>query len=635
MLDEVELIIGGPQGSGIETSMWILTLSLARKGYGVIAGREYFSNITGRHSYIHMKASSRELPRSLSYPVDLLTCMDTETLFTHFDDLSEKGFVIYDKSILGKNLREVYSMEDYTKQRISRKLRGLGLDENTQSIVRYLGEQREVSLIELDYAEILKKLTEKYTINPRYVSRYISTILAASIVTILDLDVSYVEYALRRRFGDRVDLLEQNLYVTKLTSERVIRYRGRLKLREPVLKYDKLMTVTGNDIVAMGKMIGGVRYQSYYPITPAADESFLLEKYEVVETSSGEIGPIVVMQTEDEIAAITSAIGAALTGTRSSTATSGPGYDLMIEGIGWAGMNEVPVVVTYYQRGGPSTGQPTRGSQSDLFNAIFSGHGEFARIVLSSSDHVEAFYDAIYAFNMAEKYQVPVIHLLDKFLANTLVTTPIPDLEKISIERGLISSGGVNYKRFDLEYTVSPRAFLGTPNTVMWYTGDEHDEYGHISEDPELRAKMYSKRLGKIELIRKETPRDLKIRVYGGGRDLVIVGWGSIKGVVLDVLKILKDRGIDASYIDVKLLHPFPSNELLEILRDIREDRIVTVEHSYLVSISNLITMNTGIVVKKQISKYTGRPMYLNEIVDAIDSILFKGLNRVEVYHGA
>lgn len=635
MLDEVELIIGGPQGSGIETSMWILTLSLARKGYGVIAGREYFSNITGRHSYIHMKASSRELPRSLSYPVDLLTCMDTETLFTHFDDLSEKGFVIYDKSILGKNLREVYSMEDYTKQRISRKLRGLGLDENTQSIVRYLGEQREVSLIELDYAEILKKLTEKYTINPRYVSRYISTILAASIVTILDLDVSYVEYALRRRFGDRVDLLEQNLYVTKLTSERVIRYRGRLKLREPVLKYDKLMTVTGNDIVAMGKMIGGVRYQSYYPITPAADESFLLEKYEVVETSSGEIGPIVVMQTEDEIAAITSAIGAALTGTRSSTATSGPGYDLMIEGIGWAGMNEVPVVVTYYQRGGPSTGQPTRGSQSDLFNAIFSGHGEFARIVLSSSDHVEAFYDAIYAFNMAEKYQVPVIHLLDKFLANTLVTTPIPDLEKISIERGLISSGGVNYKRFDLEYTVSPRAFLGAPNTVMWYTGDEHDEYGHISEDPELRAKMYSKRLGKIELIRKETPRDLKIRVYGGGRDLVIVGWGSIKGVVLDVLKILKDRGIDASYIDVKLLHPFPSNELLEILRDIREDRIVTVEHSYLVSISNLITMNTGIVVKKQISKYTGRPMYLNEIVDAIDSILFKGLNRVEVYHGA
>jgi 2-oxoglutarate ferredoxin oxidoreductase subunit alpha len=188
-----------------------------------------------------------------------------------------------------------------------------------------------------------------------------------------------------------------------------------------------------------------------------------------------------VFQAEDEIAAISAAIGAALTGARSATSTSGPGFDLMIEALGWAGINEVSVVVTYYQRGGSSTGLPTRGGQEDLFNALFSGHGAFPEIVLASGDHKEAFEGAIKALSWAEKFQLPVIHLLDKFLANSIVTLPPPDPQACEIDRGLTHPGGPSYKRFKKtqDNLITPRAFIGSRDTVMWYTGDEHKPEGH------------------------------------------------------------------------------------------------------------------------------------------------------------
>ncbi|MEM4465345.1 MAG: 2-oxoacid:acceptor oxidoreductase subunit alpha, partial [Ignisphaera sp.] len=407
-------------------------------------------------------------------------------------------------------------------------------------------------------------------------------------------------------------------------------------LKKPVLSFRKLMVATGNDVVAMGKIVAGLRYQSYYPITPAADESFTIERYEYIRAGEEDIGPIVVMQTEDEISAICSAIGAALTGTRSATATSGPGFDLMVEGLSWAGANEVPIVVTYYQRGGPSTGQPTRGSQSDLFNAIFAGHGEFARVVITSGDHIEAFYDAIEAFNIAERFQVPVIHLLDKFLANSTRTIPPLDLDTVRIARGSISSGGIGYKRFDLGSTVSPRAFLGVEDTVMWYTGDEHDEYGHIAEDSVNRVAMYSKRVRKLELIASEIPRDRKLTVYGDYTpDYILIGWGSVKGVALDAIESLYRRGFKGSYVNLRLLWPFPSREVVEILTRVPRDRVIAIEHSYSIQIADLVPIATGIRIEKRIAKFTGRPITLNELDDALSRILTSDVEHVVLTHGA
>ncbi|MCI4436590.1 MAG: 2-oxoacid:acceptor oxidoreductase subunit alpha [Ignisphaera sp.] len=634
-MKEIGIILGGPQGAGLETSMAILGRALVRKGYGIIADREYFSNITGRHSYIHMLISSTRLSRSLRYPVEILAAMDAETIFTHFDDVAEKGVVIYDKNQLDKNIDDIPSMEDYTRERIKTKLAKLGVNPVIKNVVDYLEKERNITPIEIDFTYIIKSLTQRFRIDPRQASRYVSGLIVSAVSVVIGLEEKFVRYGFEQQFRERRHLIEHNIALYELVNDSIAKFRNIVKIDEPKIGLNKLMLVTGNDIVAIAKIVAGVRYQSYYPITPAADESFILEKYEYNEVNGKAVGPIVVMQTEDEIAAINSAIGASLSGSRSSTATSGPGFDLMVEGLSFAGANEVPVVITYYQRGGPSTGQPTRGSQSDLMNAIFAAHGEFARVVLSSGDHVEAFYDTIEAFNIAEKYQVPVIHLLDKFLANTIASIPVPDIDKVRIERGKIVFNGPNYKRFDLSSLISPRAFLGSDNIVMWYTGDEHDEYGHIVEDPENRLKMYSKRIEKMKLILEETPLDIKMGIYGDKNpDYVIIGWGSVKGVALDTIEALSSK-LRLRYINMKLLWPFPTKEFLEIVKDIPSERIIAVEHSYGVNIASLIAMATGITITKKIAKFTGRPITLNEMIEAIERIVFKNENRVVLSYGA
>ncbi|MEM5822482.1 MAG: 2-oxoacid:acceptor oxidoreductase family protein, partial [Ignisphaera sp.] len=384
--EEIGVIIGGPQGAGVETSMMVLTRALAYRGFGVVADREYFSNITGRHSYIHIHISAKTIPRSLRYPVEVIASMDAETIFTHIDDIAGGGYILYDTNTLLKKLEEIPSIEDITRDRILERLRGIGIETTVDSVLRFLERDRGVKAIGLNFADLLRKLMDRYRIEPRLLSRYVSGIMVSAIATLLGLDAKAIEYSFSIQFSGRRELVGQNLELFKLVGDVMQGFRGAVALEKPVLSFRKLMVATGNDVVAMGKIVAGLRYQSYYPITPAADESFTIERYEYIRAGEEDIGPIVVMQTEDEISAICSAIGAALTGTRSATATSGPGFDLMVEGLSWAGANEVPIVVTYYQRGGPSTGQPTRGSQSDLFNAIFAGHGEFARVVITSGD---------------------------------------------------------------------------------------------------------------------------------------------------------------------------------------------------------------------------------------------------------
>ncbi|EQD60768.1 pyruvate flavodoxin/ferredoxin oxidoreductase domain-containing protein, partial [mine drainage metagenome] len=226
--------------------------------------------------------------------------------------------------------------------------------------------------------------------------------------------------------------------------------------------------MTGNDGSAIGKVIGGLRFQTYYPITPASDESSTLEEHEDIKWIDGEnsnliTGGVTVVQAEDEISAVNMASGAAMTGTRSATATSGPGFSLMAEAISFAGMDEIPLVVTLYQRGGPSTGLPTRNGQSDLLFALHTGHGEFPRMVISSGDVQECIADSIRALNYAQKYQLPVIHLIDKNLANTTELLDAPDIQSLKIEGPVKSDGKDTFSRFTLETKdgISPIGYFG------------------------------------------------------------------------------------------------------------------------------------------------------------------------------
>jgi len=631
---EISAILGGPQGAGLETSMAVLGYALARSGHGFIADREYFSNIKGRHSYIHLRISSKSVPRSLTYPVDLIAAMDPETVFTHFDDLRDGGVLIYDKATNDKRLDSILSVEEPLKERVEGRLTSLGLEPKISSLVSYLRNRRSVKVIDLNYAEILSIVGRKFKLSPQQVSRYVSSILIGAVSGLLGLDEESLTYGFTKHFRGREDLVSQNLEITTLVRNAIADYGvNELILEGPGIGLEELLVVSGNDVVAIGKIIGGLRYQSYYPITPAADESFTLEKYEKLDVGDGG-SSLIVIQAEDEIAAITSAIGASLTGVRSATATSGPGFSLMVEGLSWAGMNEVPVVITYYQRGGPSTGLPTRGSQSDLLFSVFAGHGEFPRVVLSSGDHLEALYDAVEAFNIAEKYQLPVIHLLDKFLANTLTLMLLPDLNNVLIERGLVTEGSEAYKRFDLSSQVSPRAYLGS-KAIMWYTGDEHDELGHICEDPVNRVRMYSKRMKKLELIDSEIPNSKKATYFGSGNpEVLMVGWGSVKGVALDAVETLKNKGIEAAYLQLRILWPFPSTYVSELLSSV-DSTVIVVEHSYVVQLADLITMSTGFRKLRRVGKFTGRPIYLSELVRAVEEIRLKGVDKVVLGYGA
>ncbi|MGC8606520.1 MAG: 2-oxoacid:ferredoxin oxidoreductase subunit alpha [Vulcanisaeta sp.] len=629
-MNELKYVIGGPQGGGLETTSEILSWAFARSGYGIISDREYFSNIKGRHSYVHATVSAIELPKHLSYPVDIVAAMDAETVFTHLSDLRDGGYLIYNSDDDSINYTNIPSMERDLRDRLSAQFKELGLDGTVKSIVKYLQNSRKIRIVALSFKELLMEIQKREGIVPSQASRYISTILVGAVAAITDISEESLDYSLRRRFT-REDVYRHNRAMARIVIDLVKgQFGSELKLEQPRMGIKEILIASGNDAIAMAKIVTGVRFQAYYPITPAADESFTLEEY---ETLGGE-GSVVVFQTEDELAAINAAIGAALTGTRSSVATSGPGFDLMVEGLGWAGQNEVPVVVTYYQRGGPSTGQPTRGGQSDLLSSVFASHGEYPRIVLASGDHEEAFYDAIDAFNYAETYQVPVIHLVDKFLANTIATIPMPNLDNVRITRGVLAPRGLKeYKRFDLSNAVSPRAFLG--DYVMWYAGDEHDEYGHIDEDPINRIRMFDKRMKKLDIIERDISEERRYAYFGPEKpDLLLIGWGFVKGVATKAVYELNEKGIKAGYYHIRTFIPFPRNSLIKFANEIGANNLIAVEHNYMAQASKLVTMNTGIIINKSIVKYTGRPMYVHELINAVRNVL-KGSTREVVSYGA
>jgi 2-oxoglutarate ferredoxin oxidoreductase subunit alpha len=460
------------------------------------------------------------------------------------------------------------------------------------------------------------------------VTRMINVLTIGVSFGLLDYDESLVEKTVRTFFGEKPKIAEMNILALK-TAYDYTKQNFPDGFTHKLTKIDtseRRIFISGNQAVALGKVLGGCRIQTYYPITPAADESEYLEAHEILKIKESEgKAAIVVIQTEDEIAAINMASGAALTGTRAATATSGPGFSLMVEGLSWAGNNEVPVVITYYQRGAPSTGLPTRHGQDDLRFAVHAGHGEFPRIVLASGDIRECFYDAATAFNYAEKYQLPVIHLIDKAFGNSSQTYAFFEAERFKIERGEIldeTKLGDEYKRFKFtESGVSPRVFLGTKNGVHWYTGDEHNEFGHISEESTNRTLMLEKRMKKLETIERKVPVEEKINFFGDkNAENMIVSWGSPKGAVLEAISALSTEGFSLGFMQVRMVHPLPKDYVTTVLQNAK--RIIDVEMNYSGQLGGIIREATGIPMSFHVLKWNGRPMTTTEVYDAVKLIL-------------
>ena len=438
--ESISWVIGGPQGSGVDSAANIFIKSVAMAGLHIFGKREYYSNIKGEHSYFTVRVSNEPI-RSHVDEIDILVTFDAETVVRHSPYIVNGGVLIYDPEIKGKKIEDIHTL-DYSSMKKIKKI----LEENTQTF-DFVGilenlKGRNVTLIELPFFELIKDFSEKSNDHSlSKLARITNVMSLAASLAILNFDTRKMGDGIRSIFSNKPKIAEINIdaanysynYVKSKYTDIPEKFSRRLVFGK--INNDNIIA-QGSQSSPLGKIVAGCRFQTYYPITPASDDSEYLESNLVIKQTDNNNGSVVVVQTEDEISAIAMAIGASLTGTRSCTATSGPGFSLMAEALGWAGMNEVPLIVSLYQRAGPSTGLPTRQEQGDLLFAINAGHGEFPRIVYASGDIEESFYDTVKVFNYAEKFQLPVIHILDKFIANSIITCKIFDYKKIKIERG-------------------------------------------------------------------------------------------------------------------------------------------------------------------------------------------------------
>ena len=626
-------VIGGAQGSGVDSAANIFSRACALGGLHIFGKREYYSNIKGEHSYFTVRVS--ELPiRSPLEELNVLVSFDAETVLRHFEEVVSGGAIIYNSDSVETKLEEVPTIDDYAAERIKKALEKAGLGTTVNDALES-ARRRGVALYAMPYFKVLEDFAQKMK-DPSLskLARMTNVMALSTSMALLEFNPDILAKAIKHIFRAKERVAELNvkaqyhMYEYAKSNFALDGFNYRLVTR-PV--QPGTLAMQGNQSSAIGKMVAGCRFQTYYPITPATDDSELLESNEILDLyDSGKKGSTVVVQTEDEIAAITMAIGGALTGVRSATATSGPGFSLMAEALGWAGINEVPVVVSLYQRAGPSTGLPTRHEQGDLQFAINAGHGEFPKIVFASGDIEESFYDTIKVFNYADKYQMPVIHMLDKLIANSVMTCPAFDPAKVKIERGLVATkiteedrgAAGNYLRFKLsDNPVSPRIPLGTENAIFWNTGDEHTEEGHITEDPELRIRMMDKRMGKLDVALAEIPDEDKAALHGDpDADIAIVSWGSTKGVILDAIEKLSGEGAKVKFIQLRLLHPFPAALVEKILASVKT--VVDIEMNHTSQLASLLRQHTGRQAEHLIVKYNGRPMTLEEVYNAVMRII-------------
>ncbi len=624
--ESINWMAGGPQGSGVDSAANIFGRACGYGGLWVFGRREYHSNIKTMHSYFHQRVSKEPTLANIS-DVNLLAAFDAETIVRHVGEVVNEGGIIVDSRDIGVNvLTGIPTFSEEFKSQVRAFMKENGVGETVNEFLNY-AKGKNIQVYPVPYMDLLAQIGKAIKVEKiSQLSRMINVLTIGVSFALFKYDRKLVEDAIRATFHEKIADMNVTAvdYAYDYTEKNFDVNHFKYKLEKIDVNEPRIL-LTGNQAVAMGKVLGGCRVQTYYPITPAADESEYLEVHEILKTRKGQEA-IIVIQTEDEIAAVNSASGACLTGARAATSTSGPGFSLMAEGIGWAGNNEVPVVITYYQRGGPATGQPTRNSQQDLRFAMHAAHGEFARIILASGDIRECFYDAAEVFNLAEKYQVPVIHLLDKAMANCSQTYPVFDYGNVKVDRGLIVGEkeleGKEYKRFSFTETgVSPRAFLGTKNGIHWYTGDEHNESGNINEEPHIRRQMMDKRMKKLDLIDKEVPLELKVNFFGDkDSENIVVSWGSPKGAIIESLNQLKEEGLSLGYIQVRMIHPLPSAYIKQML--LGKKRVIDVEDNYSAQLGGIITEYTTIKPNYYILKYTGRPMMTTEVYQALKAIL-------------
>ncbi|HTS32695.1 MAG TPA: 2-oxoacid:acceptor oxidoreductase subunit alpha [Thermoplasmata archaeon] len=568
-LTDVSVMIGGQGGDGTLTVSDLLGRYFRKRGLYVYTSRNVLSRIRGGHADASVRAS-RDPTAAVKPSVDVLVAFDQEAVTIGHTELAPHGYILYDSTSFKSDLPNASGFPFAT-------LVGGVLG---QPIFKNTAAYGALSVVfGFDPAETRAVIEERF----------------------------------KRRGGEA---LEKNLKALEIGRKAALEVPG-LADRYSVADgdaHDYVMT-TGNQAVALGFVVGGGRFFAGYPITPATEIMEYLQRY---------LPPLhgVVRQAEDELAAVNMIIGAAYTGARVMTSTSGPGLSLMTEGIGHAGTAELPIVVADCARVGPSTGEPTRHEQSDLSHLANLGHGEYPRFILAPGTPVDCFEMTVQALNLAERWRLPVILLLDQALCQNTTTSPRFDLSQVQVSRGERLTGEAvaqleQYKAYRFtDSGVSPYAPPGTPGVWAEITGNEHDEWGHVSVNPVNRVRMMKKRLEKMVKARDELPG---ARFFGPADAKVgLIGFGSTYGPILEAQRLLSARGKATRFLQARTLYPVPTQEIDPFLRSV--DVAYVIEHNYTGQFARLLreTMPWHHAKLRSILKYDGASFRAPQIIAEI-----------------
>ncbi len=595
-LMRVSLKITGAQGQGVNSVGEMCGKGIKRAGYCVFGYREYMSLIKGGHSSYQLDIANEKI-ESTETIVDILVCFNHHGLEKNALDMKKGGVILHQSSD--------FVFPPATEKEL---------------------KKRGVSVFCMPTEQMLKDMQAPLVLGNMLITSVVWTLLGQSGKELQELA--------REQFGHKGEkLLAQNFAAIDRAAAWV-KEAGAVrtwagKLPDPNPSFQNFLLLTGSEAMGLGLVHAGCRVYAGYPMTPSSP---LLSYVAEIQNKTG----MVVKQAEDEITAAQVASGAMFAGARAMTATSGGGFDLMTETVSLDGMIENPIVIVLAQRPGPATGLPTWTGQGDLLLAVGSAHGEFARIVLSVSDAEDSFRLMPEAFNLAERYQTPVIVLTDKQIAEAIYTVPAFDQKKTKLDRGLLVTDPAKLAKLKSEDRYDPNAKDGISS--RWLPGavaatycaqsDEHNASGDVDESGENATAQMEKRMRKMEAIKRDLPepelyvKDRGLRTEDKGEpalDCLIVSWGSNKGVILDVLKSqVPSPKSKIGYLHYTYLWPLKIDLLQRVAG--KAKRIILIEQNHQGQLGMLIAQTCGMTFKEKILKANGRPFFVDELATLLTS---------------
>lgn len=574
--------VGGEQGQGIDSTGEILARTVNRLGYYVYGYKLFSSRIKGGHTNYKLRIGTEPVS-STSSDLQILVAIDQVTIDRNWKELVPGSLVI--------------------------------ADPKWEPV---LPEGCPARLLPVEMTAIAQELGNPLVRN--------MVALGAS-VYLLGLSEEAVREQVMEVFGDKGEKVQQLNAAALSRGYQVAKEafpEGPPFALDPAHGGPRLL-LSGNEAIALGAIVAGCRVCAAYPITPASEILELMAQY--LPKFGG-----VAVQAEDEIAAVMTAIGAGFAGARAMTSTSGPGISLKQEALGLAHMAEIPLVVVDCQRGGPSTGMPTKHEQSDVMALTYGTHGDSPRVILSPRSPEDAFYDTILAFNLADKLQMPVFIAADLSLALNKQTVENLRVPADAIQRGeLVSDEELARleRRAFLRYRItesgiSPRSIPGQYNGQFTATGLEHDQFGEVNENPQNRVAMMNKRFRKVKNL------DVPGVHYEGADqpEVLLVGFGSTYGPIQAARRQLESSGLSVGHAHIRVLQPFPEEEFLAKAATAR--KVVVIENNAtgqlmkLIKLSGVYGKEPGVTPDKleSVLKYDGNPFLPEEIVQGVKEVI-------------